>query len=50
MHFFWCWLFVTKFGWKEVGAAMATNITYCLNFVIIELTFLINCILLFSKY
>ena len=38
MHFFWCWLFVTKFGWKEVGAAMATNITYCLNFVIIELT------------
>ena len=38
MHFFWCWLFITKFGWKEVGAAIATNITYCLNFVIIELT------------
>ena len=37
MHFFWCWLFVTKLGWKEFGAAMAANITYCLNFVIIEL-------------
>ena len=36
LHFFWLWLFVTKMGLKEVGAAMATNITYLLNFILIE--------------
>ena len=36
LHFFWCWLFVTKMDGREVGAAMATNITYILNFIIIE--------------
>ena len=37
LHFFWCWLFVIKMGGREVGAAMATNITYILNFIIIEI-------------
>ena len=37
MHFFWCYLFVIKMDGREVGAAMATNITYILNFILIEL-------------
>ena len=33
-HFFWCWLFITHLGWREAGAALATNITYIGNMVI----------------
>lgn len=36
LHFFWCWLFVDKLDGKVVGVAMATNITYILNFIIQE--------------
>jgi multidrug resistance protein, MATE family len=34
LHFFWCWIFITKLDMREVGAALATNITYILNMVI----------------
>ena len=36
LHIFWCYLFITVGGWREVGAAMATNITYVLNMVLID--------------
>ena len=31
LHFGWCELFIIHFGMREVGAALATNITYILN-------------------
>lgn len=34
LHIFLCWLLVWHFDLKEVGAALATNITYILNMVI----------------
>ena len=36
-HFFWCWLFITHLGWREAGAALATNITYIGNMVICDI-------------
>ena len=35
-HFLWCYLFITMMDGREVGAAIATNITYILNMIIIE--------------
>jgi MATE family multidrug resistance protein len=37
LHFGWCHLFIIKLEWREVGAAIATNITYILNMVITDL-------------
>ena len=37
LHFFWCWLFITHLGWKETGAALASNITYIGNMVILDI-------------
>ena len=37
IHLIICWLFVNKFGWKEVGAAIATDITYILNMILIDI-------------
>lgn len=37
IHLIICWLFVVKFGWRETGAALATDITYILNMIIIDL-------------
>ena len=37
LHFLWCWLFITVFNWRETGAALATNITYILNMVAIDI-------------
>jgi len=37
VHFFFCWFFVSVLQWREVGAAMATNITYILNMIGLEL-------------
>ena len=36
LHFFWCWLFITHLDMKEVGAAIATNITYIANWMLQE--------------
>ena len=36
LHFLWCYLFITVMGGREVGAAMATNITYILNMIIVD--------------
>lgn len=36
LHFGWCYLFISKLGWREYGAACATNITYILNSIISE--------------
>lgn len=41
-HFLWCYLFITVWGGREVGAAMATNITYIMNMVLIDLYCLNN--------
>ena len=41
-HFLWCWLFIDKLGWAEFGAAMATNITYIGNMIIIDIWCLTN--------
>jgi hypothetical protein len=37
LHFLWCHLFITKMEGREVGAAIATNITYILNMAITDL-------------
>ena len=37
VHLIVCWVFVNKFGWKETGAALATDITYILNMIIIDI-------------
>lgn len=37
LHFFWCYLFITKYGMREVGAALATNITWIANMVISDI-------------
>ena len=37
LHFFWCWLFIVHLGWKETGAALASNITYIGNMVILDI-------------
>lgn len=34
LHFLWCYLFITKMGMRETGAAIATNITWIANMVI----------------
>ena len=36
-HFLWLYLFVIVWDGREVGAAMATNITYILNMVLIDI-------------
>ena len=36
LHFLWCYLFIVVMDGREVGAAMATNITYILNMVLLE--------------
>ena len=35
-HFLWCYLFIVVMDGREIGAAMATNITYILNMVLID--------------
>ena len=35
-HLLWCYLFVSVFNWRDVGAAMATNLTYIGNMVGLE--------------
>ena len=37
LHFLWCYLFISVWGGREVGAAMATNITYILNMIIVDI-------------
>ncbi len=37
LHLLWCYLFITVLDGREVGAAMATNITYILNMVLIDI-------------
>lgn len=37
LHFGWCDLFIKKAGMREVGAAIATNITYILNMIIADI-------------
>ena len=37
LHFLWCYLFIIVLDGREVGAAMATNITYILNMVIVDI-------------
>lgn len=37
LHLFWCWLFVIHFNWRETGAALATNITYICNMILIDI-------------
>lgn len=37
LHLIICWLFVSKFGWRDTGAAIATDITYILNMVLIDI-------------
>ena len=36
LHLLWCWLFITVLDWRETGAAIATNITYILNMIAID--------------
>jgi multidrug resistance protein, MATE family len=35
-HFLWCHLFIIEFGWGMLGAALATNLTYLLNMILID--------------
>lgn len=37
LHFLWSYLFIVVFDWREVGAALATNITYILNNILIDI-------------
>lgn len=37
LHFVWCYLFIIVWDGKEVGAAMATNITYILNMILLDM-------------
>jgi len=37
LHFGWCELFIVHLQWRQVGAAIATNITYILNMIITDL-------------
>ena len=37
LHILWCYLFIYVWDGREVGAALATNITYILNMVLIDL-------------
>jgi len=37
LHFGWCHLFVKRMGMREVGAALATNITYILNMIVADI-------------
>ena len=39
-HFIWCHWFVISLGWGVVGAALATNITYLLNWIITDIIIL----------
>ena len=36
LHVFCCWLFVCKFEMREVGAAVATDITFLINMIALE--------------
>lgn len=36
LHFAWCHLFIAKLGMREVGAAIATNITYIINMIVAD--------------
>ena len=36
IHFFLSWLLVGRLGMREVGCAIATNVTYVLNFTLLE--------------
>ena len=35
LHLVWCWLFVTYLNYGVIGCAIATNITFYLNFLLI---------------
>ena len=37
IHLIICWLFVAKLGMRDTGAALATDITYILNMVLIDI-------------
>ena len=37
LHLIICWIFVTKLGMRDTGAALATDITYILNMVLIDI-------------
>lgn len=37
LHFIWCYLFVSVWDGREVGAALATNITYISNMIAIDI-------------
>lgn len=37
LHILWCYLFIIVWDGREVGAAIATNITYILNMVICDI-------------
>jgi Na+-driven multidrug efflux pump len=36
LHLLWCYIFILKLEMREVGAAIALNITYILNMVITD--------------
>ena len=36
LHFLWCYIFIVALNLREVGAAIATNITYILNMVLLD--------------
>lgn len=37
LHFVWCYVFITALDLKEVGAAIALDITYILNWALLDL-------------
>jgi MATE family multidrug resistance protein len=37
LHVFWCWLFIIHYDMLEIGAGIATSITYITNFVLVFL-------------
>lgn len=37
LHILWCWLFISRLGLNEYGAAIATNITYVGNMIVSDI-------------
>lgn len=37
LHIIWCYIFIKLLNWREVGAAIAMNLTYILNMVIADI-------------